>query len=192
MQYRGTARVSDARRMITAKDIFEVPRMVAQGFIAWTLPQAAWWPVSRLFAQLDVAMHPERTRQEVAQIEVAYVGTQIASEAHSACRRELGQSLRGSLPLFASLAAWRLGARDRDYRGAACVRGSGAGARHHFLGRNFQLQPSRQPRWRSTALGFRSAISAVPRTASPTPGSASAISTPSAGSSRIATSASGL
>jgi lauroyl/myristoyl acyltransferase len=57
--------------------------MLAQGLLAWTLPQAAWWPLSRLFAQLDVAMNPARTRQEVAQIEVAYVGTPIASEARS-------------------------------------------------------------------------------------------------------------
>ena len=56
-------RVSDRRRMIAAKDIFEVPRMIGQGLLAWTLPQAAWWPLSRLFGQLDVAMHPERTRR---------------------------------------------------------------------------------------------------------------------------------
>ena len=43
------ARVCEQRRMITVKDIFEVLRIVAQGLLAWMLPQAAWWPLSRLF-----------------------------------------------------------------------------------------------------------------------------------------------
>ena len=75
-------RVSDHRRMIAAKDIFEVPRLIGQGLLAWTLPQAAWWPLSRLFGQLDVVMHPERTREEVARIEIAYTGTALAREAY--------------------------------------------------------------------------------------------------------------
>jgi lauroyl/myristoyl acyltransferase len=75
-------RVSDPRRMITAKDVFEVPRLFAQGVLAWTLPQAAWWPLSRLLGQLDVAMHPERKREEVARVEIAYTGTALAREAY--------------------------------------------------------------------------------------------------------------
>lgn len=77
-----TGPVSDRRRMITTKDVFEVPRLLAQGVLAWTLPQAAWWPLSRLLGQLDVAMHPKRTHEEVARVEIAYAGTVLAREAY--------------------------------------------------------------------------------------------------------------
>ena len=104
-------RVPDARRMITAKDIYEVPRMVAQGFLAWTLPEAAWWPLSRLFAQLDVAMNPARTRQEVAQIRVAYAGTPIASEARSVAVESWANRYEDR---FHYLRAWRPGGWEPD------------------------------------------------------------------------------
>ena len=98
--------VSDARQMITAKDIFEVPRMFAQGLLAWTLPEAAWWSLSRLFAQIDVAINPARTRQEVAQIEAAYVGTQIASAARSIAVESWANRYEDQ---FHYLRAWRPG-----------------------------------------------------------------------------------
>lgn len=98
--------VSNARQMITAKDIFEVPRMVAQGLLAWTLPEAAWWSLSRLFAQIDVSMNPARTRQEVAQIEAAYVGTQIASAARSIAVESWAHRYEDR---FHYLRAWRPG-----------------------------------------------------------------------------------
>ena len=49
-------------------DAYEIPRLATQGLLAWTLPEPAWWPLSRLLGRLDVAMHPTRTRKETAQI----------------------------------------------------------------------------------------------------------------------------
>jgi len=36
--------------------------------LAWTLPQYAWWPLSRLFGWVNAATHPERTRKEAADV----------------------------------------------------------------------------------------------------------------------------
>jgi lauroyl/myristoyl acyltransferase len=97
--------------MITAKDVCEVPRMVAQGVLAWTLPQAAWWPLSRLFAQLDVAMHPERTREEVSRIEVAYAGIPLARDAHRLAVESWANRYEDR---FHYLRAWRPGGWEPD------------------------------------------------------------------------------
>ena len=71
-----------ARPLVTAKDIYEVPRLAVQGVLAWGLPQSAWWPLSRLFGQVNAATHPERTRNETAQVTAALGGTPVASHAH--------------------------------------------------------------------------------------------------------------
>jgi lauroyl/myristoyl acyltransferase len=57
-----------SRPLVTAKDIYEVPRLAVQGLLAWTLPEAAWWKLSRLFGQVNAATHPERTRNEAANV----------------------------------------------------------------------------------------------------------------------------
>jgi len=57
-----------ARPLVTAKDIYEVPRLAVQGVLAWSLPESAWWPLSRLFGEVNAATHPERTRSETAQV----------------------------------------------------------------------------------------------------------------------------
>lgn len=57
-----------ARPLVTAKDIYEVPRLAVQGMLAWSLPELAWWPLSRLFGEVNAATHPERTRNEAAQV----------------------------------------------------------------------------------------------------------------------------
>ena len=57
-----------ARPLVTAKDIYEVPRLAVQGMLAWTLPESAWWPLSRLFGRVNAATHPERNRKETADV----------------------------------------------------------------------------------------------------------------------------
>jgi hypothetical protein len=68
-------------RSITAKDIFEIPRLATQGVLAWTLPESVWGPLSQLFGRFDVAMYPERTRRETSQIANTFAGTPVASHA---------------------------------------------------------------------------------------------------------------
>ena len=64
-----------ARPLVTAKDIYEVPRLAVQGMLAWSLPESAWWPLSRLFGEVNAATHPERTRNEAAQVATVLRGT---------------------------------------------------------------------------------------------------------------------
>ena len=136
-----------ARPLVTAKDIYEVPRLAVQGMLAWSLPELAWWPLSRLFGQVNAATHPERNAQRDR-------GRRDSSSRHAAndrpaprCRRKLGQSLRGALPLSARLAPRRLGAGNRHPWRRTGQGGLGQGARHYLLGRQFQLQrPHRQDR----------------------------------------------
>jgi lauroyl/myristoyl acyltransferase len=71
-----------SRPLVTAKDIYEVPRLGVQGVLAWALPQSVWWPLSRLFGQVNAVTHPQRTRNERAQIAAALRGTPAASNAH--------------------------------------------------------------------------------------------------------------
>ena len=56
------------RQAISAKDVYEVPRLAVQGMLAWSLPEAAWWTLSRLFGQVNVLTHPQRTRSEIDKI----------------------------------------------------------------------------------------------------------------------------
>ena len=167
-------RVPDARRMITAKDIYEVPRMVAQGFLAWTLPEAAWWPLSRLFAQLDVAMNPARTRQEVAQIRVAYAGTPIASEARSVAVESWANRYEDR---FHYLRAWRPGGWEPDIAitGTAHVSEALERGRGIISWAGVSASIISSPRWPITASGFMSVTSAALLTASRRPGSVSVI-----------------
>ena len=53
---------SPPRPVIIPKDIYEVPRLAVQGLLAWALPESCWWPLSRLFGQVNAVTHPSRTR----------------------------------------------------------------------------------------------------------------------------------
>lgn len=64
-----------ARPLISAKDIYEVPRLGFQAGLAWILPEAAWWPLSRLFGRVNVFFHPKRTAAEIADIAPTLKGT---------------------------------------------------------------------------------------------------------------------
>ena len=70
-----------ARTTITAKDVYEVPRLAVQGALAWTLPESAWWPLSRKFGEVNAATHPSRTARETADIAAAVAGTPLAGQA---------------------------------------------------------------------------------------------------------------
>ena len=133
------ARVCEQRRMITVKDVFEVLRIVAQGLLAWMLPQAAWWPLSRLFGQLDVAVHPERTRQEVARIGVAYAGTPLASDAYRLAVESWANRYEDR---FHYLRAWRPGGWEPEIKIVGAAHVSAALERGHgivFLGGTFSF-----------------------------------------------------
>src|SRR5262249_11318337 len=56
------------RPLVTAKDLYEVPRLAGQGVLAWTLPESAWWRLSRFFGRINAATHPQRNRNETADI----------------------------------------------------------------------------------------------------------------------------
>ena len=64
-----------SKRMIIAQDVFEIFKLAGQGVLAWSLPESAWWPISRLFARLDVAAHRERTGRETAKVAALIAGT---------------------------------------------------------------------------------------------------------------------
>jgi lauroyl/myristoyl acyltransferase len=93
-------------RMITAKDLCEVQRIAAQGVLAWTLPEAVWSPLSRLFGEVDIATHSERTRGEMSQIAIALAGTSAASHVH---RIALENWINRYEERFHYLRAWRPG-----------------------------------------------------------------------------------
>jgi hypothetical protein len=64
-----------SKRVISAQDVFEIVKLAGQGVLAWSLPERAWWLVSRLFGRLDVAAHRERTRWETANVAALIAGT---------------------------------------------------------------------------------------------------------------------
>ena len=70
-----------------------MPRLAVQGLLAWTLPEAAWWPLSRLFGQINAATHPSRTRCETADIAGVLTGTPVSGKIAQHRRGKLGQSL---------------------------------------------------------------------------------------------------
>ena len=69
-----------ARPLISAKDIYEVPRLGFQAVLAWALPESAWGPLSRLFGRVNVLFHPKRTASEVASIAPTLGGTPAGDE----------------------------------------------------------------------------------------------------------------
>jgi lauroyl/myristoyl acyltransferase len=93
------------QNIISPKDVWEVPKLAMQAFVAWTLPEAAWSPLSRFLARSDLALHPTQTRSKVEQI-----GKMLAGKTASDCYRVAVQN-RANLydERFQYLRAWRPG-----------------------------------------------------------------------------------
>jgi lauroyl/myristoyl acyltransferase len=67
--------------LICAKDLYEMPRLLLQGLIAWTTPELIWWPLSRLFGLVNAITHPKRRRTEITQIRAAAAGTPFSDRS---------------------------------------------------------------------------------------------------------------
>lgn len=65
---------------VRVQDLYEVFKLATQGVLAWSLPERAWWPISRLMGRIEVATHPSRTRKEIAQVSALISGTQAACD----------------------------------------------------------------------------------------------------------------
>jgi lauroyl/myristoyl acyltransferase len=102
---------------VTAKDIYEVPRLAVQGLLAWTLPESAWWPLSRLFGRVNAATHPERNRKETADVR------SVLRDAPNAGRLAAENWANRYEERFQYLRAWRPGGwePDIDIRGTEHV-----------------------------------------------------------------------
>jgi lauroyl/myristoyl acyltransferase len=69
------------RQSITAKDVYEVPRLAAQGVFSWLTPQTMWPHVAHGLGRFNAAMHPERTRKDSVRIATALLGTPPSDES---------------------------------------------------------------------------------------------------------------
>ena len=78
-----TNQLSESKKipLITAKDIYEVPRLAVQGILAWTLPEPLWWPLSRLFGKMNAACNPTRTRSDASLIKAALANSEHRDRA---------------------------------------------------------------------------------------------------------------
>jgi hypothetical protein len=65
--------------VIDAQDIAEVAKLSSQAVLAWSLPERAWWPVTRLLGRIEVTTHPKRTCREIADVEALLAGPEIAA-----------------------------------------------------------------------------------------------------------------
>lgn len=74
--------------LITAKDIYEVPRLGVQALLAFVLPERAWWPLTRTFGKVNAAMHPSRTDEDAALLSRGLAGSPFAARARE-CAVEL-------------------------------------------------------------------------------------------------------
>lgn len=87
-------------------DLYEVPRLATQGLLAWTLPEAAWWPLSRKLGRLNVATHPTRTGRETAQIAALLAGTHVENDPYRVAVENWANRYEER---FQYLRAWRPG-----------------------------------------------------------------------------------
>ena len=90
------------RRTIRAKDIYEILRLSGQGLLAWTLPEAAWQPLARLFGRFDAAMKPGRTHRHTARIAAT-----LNLPNEDARRFAIETRANGYLERFQCLRSWR-------------------------------------------------------------------------------------
>jgi len=87
---------------ITTHDLYELLRLTVQGVLAWTLPEAAWRPLSRLFVQVSTTTHGSET----AQVAAVLAGTPMASSVH---RIIMENRTHRAEQRFQYLRAWRPG-----------------------------------------------------------------------------------
>jgi len=99
-------RVQRVTGFISFRDVHEIFRLASLGLLAWTLPEAMWWPISRLLGRLNVAMHLKRTRFEMAQIASLLSGADSANEARSIDIKNWGHRYEAR---FQYLRSWRPG-----------------------------------------------------------------------------------
>jgi lauroyl/myristoyl acyltransferase len=100
-----------ARPLITAKDVYEVPRLAVQGVLAWTLPETTWWPLSRLFGRVNAATHPARTSSEATNIKAVLPDAPHARNAHHIAAENWANRYEER---FQYLRAWRPGGWTPD------------------------------------------------------------------------------
>ena len=125
--------------VIDAQDIAEVAKLSSQAVIAWSLPERAWWPVTRLLGRIEVTTHPKRTRREIADVEALLAGPEIAANP----RRIVIENWANQYgERFQFLRAWRPGGWTpeidivgAEHVSAALARGRGV----IFWGGNFSF-----------------------------------------------------
>jgi lauroyl/myristoyl acyltransferase len=72
---------STDRQSITAKDVYEVPRLAVQGVFSWLTPQAVWPLVAHRMGRINAAMHPQRTVKDSVRIATALFGARPSNES---------------------------------------------------------------------------------------------------------------
>jgi lauroyl/myristoyl acyltransferase len=125
--------------VIDAQDIAEVAKLSSQAVLAWSLPERAWWPVTRLLGRIEVTTHPKRTRREIADVEALLAGPEIAANP----RRIVIENWANQYgERFQFLRAWRPGGWTpeidivgAEHVSAALARGRGV----IFWGGNFSF-----------------------------------------------------
>jgi lauroyl/myristoyl acyltransferase len=149
------------RPLVGALDIYEVPRLALQGLLAWTLPEAVWWPLTRVLGRLNVTMHPARTRRQTARIRALLSGNAardsygVAVEIWANRYEERFQYLR----------AWRPGGWTPNIGVAGAQHVSAAFQRGHgiiFWGGNFSFN-ALVAKMAMHRLGLKVSGFAVPR-----------------------------
>ena len=68
--------------MIKKRDILELVRLfIVQGTVSWLVPPRYWRHVARVFGALSVAMHPKRTKNNLAVIDLVLDGQKCVRTA---------------------------------------------------------------------------------------------------------------
>src|SRR6188768_3212282 len=152
--------------VIDAQDIAEVAKLSSQAVIAWSLPERAWWPVTRLLGRIEVTTHPKRTRREIADVEALLAGPEIAANP----RRIVIENWANQYgERFQFLRAWRPGGctPEIDIVGAEHVSAALARGRGVIFWAAISASTISWPRWRCTAWRSPSSASRFRGMASP-------------------------
>jgi hypothetical protein len=109
---------------------YEILQLSGQGLLAWTLPEAAWQPLARLFGRFDAAMKPGRTHRHTARIAAT-----LNLPNEDARRFAIETRANGYLERFQCLRSWRFDGWSPaiDVLGeqhVAEAQAKGAGTRH--------------------------------------------------------------
>jgi lauroyl/myristoyl acyltransferase len=133
-----------------------------QGLLAWTLPEAAWWPLTRLLGRVNVATHPARTRTQTARIRALLSGTHAARDPFHVAVELWANRYEERLQY---LRAWRPGGWTPHIDVAGATNVSAALHRGHgiiFLGGNFSFN-ALVAKMAMHRLGLKVSGFAVPR-----------------------------